>query len=73
MDNVYIMSPDTYYNLTHYDPEHQARIDAFLEECSRNISVTSTPGKIIVETSDIDEDAILAILQNTTNNAGKGD
>lgn len=49
--------------LTHYNKEHQMRINAFLDDISNTLDISHEPDRTVVSSNDIDELAILAALE----------
>ena len=52
-----------YYDMTHIDRENQNRINSFMDDIKRNISVRSDGEKIIGHAEELDTADILRILQ----------
>ena len=49
--------------LSHVSDARRQKTDAFLEEISQNVQVTRNGRRILVESNNLDESAILALLQ----------
>lgn len=48
--------------LSHYDSDNQRKVNAFLSSIEQDIIVTHKADRILVETANLDENAILAAL-----------
>lgn len=57
---------DLVNRLTHYDSEVQTKVDAFFDEIKQNLHVSHESNRILVNSTHINDDAILAALCNNS-------